>query len=75
MVSPITVATHGLLNSPLSVAAIRGRLYIDSEQGIVGILPGGSSDPAMAHQVILARLKREDDEILAIIMASVDIIE
>lgn len=75
MVSPVTVATHGLLNSPLAVAAIRGRLYLDSGEGEVGILPGGSSDPAMAHQMILAKIKREDDEILAIIMASVDIIE
>jgi len=76
VISPLAIATHGLLNSPLSVAAIRGHLVIEV------IIPpeddvrrGGSSDLPLAHTVVLARIQREDNEILAIIMASVDLLE
>ena len=76
MISPLAIATHGLLNSPLSVAAIRGHLTIESIPPVPpGNLPGGSSDKPLSHRVILARIQREDDEILAIIMASVDLLE
>ena len=72
MISPITIATQGLLNSPLSVAAVRGRLRIETDLP-EDVVRGGSSQASPA--VILARLRREDDEILAIIMASVDLLE
>ena len=76
MVSPITVATQGMLNSPLAVAAVRGRLSLDIL--IAEAVRGGSSDPALIAQqiaprvadpVLRAKLLREDEEILAIIMA------
>ena len=73
MISPITIATQGVLNSPLSVAAVRGHLRIETVIIVDDVVRGGSSDPA--HTIILSRIKREDDEILAIIMASVDLIE
>ena len=76
MVSPITVATQGTLNSPLAVAAVRGRLSL--ELLIAEAVHGGSSDPALIAQqiaprvvdpVLRAKLLREDEEILTIIMA------
>ena len=76
MVSPIAVATHGTLNSPLSVAAARGRLTIEAL--VAEEVRGGSSDPARIAQtiaprvvdpVLRAKLMREDEEILAIIIA------
>lgn len=79
MVSPITVATHGTLNSPLAVAAVRGRLSIAVL--VEEEVRGGSSDPALIAQAIApkvldpmlrAKLLREDEEILAIILAIVD---
>ncbi len=62
MISPIAIATHGTLNSPLSVAAVRGHLTIDADEAIGSglMLPGNR---------ILQRLWREDDEILTIIIA------
>lgn len=79
MVSPIAVATHGFLNSPLSVAAVLGRLTILAL--IEEEVRGGSSDPKKIAQaiaprvvdpVLRAKLMREDEEILAIILAIVE---
>ena len=87
MISPITVATQGLLNSPLSVAAVRGHL-------IIGDLPaapavgggGGKGRGAFQHPreyditphrlaALRAQILNEDDEILTIVMAAVDILQ
>ena len=70
-ISPIDIATQGLLNSPLSVAAVRGRLHIHTDRG-------GSSDPAKfatVDPVLRSKLLREDDEILAIILTTVEVID
>lgn len=78
-ISPIAIATQGLLNSPLSVAAVRGKLTIGDL--IAEEVRGGSSDPARIAQAIApkvvnpalrAKLLREDEEILAIIIAFMD---
>lgn len=67
-ISPITIATQGMLNSPLAVAAVRGRLSIDIE------VHGSDSSKwglrlLMPDERLDRRLKREEDEILAIIIA------
>lgn len=76
MVSPITVATHGALNSPLAMAAVRGHLSIGALVAVE--VRGGSSDPAVIAKaiapkvidpVLRAKLLREDEEILAVIIA------
>ena len=77
MVHPLTVATQGLLNSPLSVAAVRGRLRIPVVVALVD-LPGGSSDKKRimpVDPVLRAKLLREDEEILTIIIAAMEIID
>ena len=80
MVSPIAVATQGALNSPLSMAAVRGHLTFLIEEEV----RGGSSDPAIIAQAIAPRvvdpvlrdkLLREDEEILAIILAAIEVID
>lgn len=70
MVSPITVATHGLLDSPLAVAAVRGRLNAEAQQ-IIEEARGGDSSKLrllMPDEKLDRLLKREDEEILAIII-------
>ena len=83
MVSPITVATQGMLNSPLAVAAVRGRLQFEALIA-AAVVHGGSSDPALiakqiapkvANPVLRAKLLREDEEILAIIMAFLETLD
>ena len=74
-ISPITIATHGLLNSPLSVAAVRGHLIIEED---VAIQRGGDSTGSkllMPDARLDRQLKREDDEILAIIIAIMEVID
>lgn len=87
MVSPINVATQGLLNSPLAVSAIRGRLIILVEEEPEK--PGGGSskkrtgleDPRLYTvtpeklNTLRAQLEREDDEILAIVMAAMEVLQ
>jgi len=70
-ISPIAIATQGTLNSPLSVAAVRGHLIIALEEAV---LRGGDSSKKglrllMPDERLDRQLKREDDEILAIIIA------
>ena len=67
-ISPIAIATQGLLNSPLSVAAVRGHLIIEADDAIGSglMLPGNR---------IWQRLWREDDEILAIIAAFMNVMD
>ena len=68
-ISPITIATQGTLNSPLAVAAVRGHLTI--AQIIVEELRGGDSSKLrllMPEEKIDRLLKREDEEILQIII-------
>ena len=76
VLSPIAIATQGALNSPLSMAAVRGHLTIEAL--IAEAVDGGSSDPAkiaqqiapkVADPMLRAKLLREDEEILTIIMA------
>jgi hypothetical protein len=70
-VVPLRVATQGLLHSPLAVAAVRGRLTLDA-QVIVDELHGGNSSKLrllMPDEKLDRLLKREDEEILAIIIA------
>ena len=67
-VTPIDIATHGMLNSPLSVAAVRGRLHIETA---IAEARGGDSSKLrllMPDEKLDRLLKREDEEILAIII-------
>jgi len=79
MVNPLTVATQGALNSPLAMAAVRGRLSL--QVLVEEAVHGGSSDPAkiakaiapkVVNPALRAKLLREDEEILAIIIAFMD---
>ena len=54
-ISPIAIATHGTLNSPLSVAAVRGHLTI-IEVLVDEEVRGGSSDPALIAQAIAPKV-------------------
>lgn len=86
MISPINVATQGLLNSPLAVAAVRGHLIIGEFE--IPVTPGGGSSGKKGLQhpreyditprklaALRAQLLNEDDEILAIVMASMEILQ
>lgn len=72
---PLTIATHGLLNSPLAVAAVRGHLCIAADDAIAP--GGGSSGPRLLlpYQKLQRQLQREDEEILAIIIAAMEVID
>ena len=66
-ISPIDMATDGYLNSPLSVAT-DGYLHILLD------VRGGTSDKAK-RMLLMAKLRREDEEILAIILAAVEVLD
>lgn len=75
-ISPIDIATQGTLNSPLSVAAVRGHLTIETVTVIEGPGGGGVSGmpgewvhPFVRQDMLRSIAEREDEEILAIIMA------
>jgi hypothetical protein len=70
-ISPIAIATHGTLNSPLSVAAVRGHLTIEAATAIEEARGGDSSKLRLLYpdEKLDRLLKREDDEIMAIIIA------
>jgi len=75
-VSPINVATHGLLNSPLAVAAVRGRLIIETTPPGPGPAPGGGrfnvrpwQHPMVLKDQLMKQAEREDEEIMAVIQA------
>lgn len=80
--SPINVATQGLFNCPLSVAAVRGRLICELPDLIVkrgGDSTGGryeryrrllEPDEKLARQ-----LKREDEEITVVVMSITEILD
>ena len=70
-ISPIAIATHGTLNSPLSVAAVRGHLTIEVAVAVEEARGGDSSKLRLLYpdEKLDRLLKREDDEILAIIIA------
>lgn len=70
-ISPIAIATQGTLNSPLSVAAVRGHLTI-AAQVVLDEARGGDSGKLrllMPDEKLDRLLKREDEEILAIIIS------
>lgn len=70
-ISPIAIATQGTLNSPLSVAAVRGHLTIEAEVAIEEARGGDSSKLRMLlpDEKLDRLLKREDEEIMQIIIA------
>jgi len=71
MSTPLQHTSFGELGySPLTTTSI-GELALAFIA--IDVRRGGSSGES--HQVILARIKREDEEILAIIMSSVDLLE
>ena len=80
-ISPITIATQGLLDSPLAVAAIRGHLRADAGPvapptpggGGVSGMPGQWEHPYVLKERLRDQIEREDEEILAIIMAFMEI--
>lgn len=84
MISPIDIATEGFLDSPLSVAA-RGMLTIEADTGYGKDRPfggGGFEDPRRytvtpqeLERMRLAQQFREDEEILAIIAAFMEVIQ
>ena len=75
--SPINVATQGLFNCPLSVAAVRGRLICEP------VKRGGESGKAYAKyrrllepdEKLARQLKREDEEITVIVMGITEILD
>ena len=73
-ISPIAIGTEGYLNSPLSVSVL-GYLTISIEEA--ELRGGDSSKPRllMPDERLDRQLKREDDEILAIIMAFMEHID
>jgi hypothetical protein len=71
-ISPIAIATHGLLNSPLSVAAVRGKLTIDADT-VAG--SGITASPYMMPGPLWRQLQREDDDIVAIIAAFMEVMD
>jgi len=80
-ISPITIATHGLLNSPLSVAAVRGRLRIETAVpptgpggGGVSPVPGQWVHPYELKERLWDQIMREEEEIIAIIIAAAKVI-
>ena len=73
-ISPIAIATQGVLNSPLSVAAVRGHLIIEAQEILDGVRAGGFAAISelrllMPDEKLDRLLKREDEEILAIIVS------
>jgi len=60
-ISPIAIATQGSLNSPLSIAAVRGHLTLAFD-----VPTGQTFPPGMRRKI---NIIREDDEIMAIIIA------
>jgi hypothetical protein len=83
MVSPITLATQGVLDSPLAVAAARGHLTFftvvtqPGGGGQKGGLQGTKHYTVTADKLddLRAQLKREDEEIIAIVMAAMEVIQ
>ena len=79
-ISPIAIATQGVLNSPLSVAAVRGHLTIEaiivSPPGGGGIRPrpGEWVHPFVLKEQLWDQIEREEEEIIAIIVAAMRII-
>ena len=83
-ISPITIATHGVLNSPLSVAAVRGRLRI------ITSLDGGYSphpsrmknptyerwkSPGVIRDELEALVRREDEELIILVTSFIRVID
>ena len=74
-ISPIAIATQGLLNSPLSVASVRGHLTIEDIPPIIdearkgGFAAMSQLRMLMTDEKLDRLLKREDEEILAIIIS------
>lgn len=69
---PIIVATHGLLTSPLSVGAVRGRLRIKIKTEIDKARGSGDSSALRKYVTkheLQQLLEREDEEIVQIIIA------
>jgi len=70
--SPLSVSSMGeLKRSPLSIGS-RGELTLVTLVPVDDIRRGGSSGLKLME---LQRINREDEEILAIIMASLDLLE
>jgi len=74
-ISPITIATHGLLNSPLAVAAVRGHLIIEIDAVATGGGRIGGPRLLLPYQKLQRQLQREDEEILAIIIAAMEVMD
>lgn len=74
-ISPIAIATQGTLNSPLSVAAVRGHLTIEDEGPVVAPGGGVSMPPWFMPGTIQHQLMQEDEEILTIIIAFMESLE
>jgi hypothetical protein len=84
-VIPLAVATDGYLDSPLSVA-VDGYLTLGEIPPVVTPPGGGGGKGGLQHpkyytytpeqvDMLKAQLLNEDDEILAIVMAAVDILQ
>lgn len=78
--SPINVATQGLFNCPLAVAAVRGRLICFDP--IVDDDNGGDSSAYENYRRLLQpdeklarQLKREDEEITVVVMGITEILD
>ena len=85
MISPINVATQGLLNSPVGVAAVRGHLIIGDivippklggggkKGGLQGVKEYDITPRKLA--ALKAKLQNEDEEIISIITAVMEVIQ
>ena len=66
-ISPIAIGTEGYLNSPLSVSVL-GYLTIDDDD-VTG------SGLVLPRNALMRRLQREDEEIIAIITAFMEVMD
>ncbi len=77
-ISPLAIATQGVLNSPLSVAAVRGRLNIPLDVSVPG--SGSKKGPSFVkgeweHPYVRLEKQRirEDEEIMIVISAFIKV--
>ena len=83
-ISPIAIATQGVLNSPLAVAAVRGHLTIETDvttggglgYGAYGILPPDRWEhPQLEIDRIELQIEREEEEIMAIVVSAAELLK
>lgn len=70
----LSISTMGeLKRAPISASSMGELILVRIIPPVDTVRRGGSSE--VSHTILLARIKREDEEILAIIMSSMDLLE